>query len=398
MKRRRRRFGAAARSIWWQTVISSTGDGMFLTAFPLLAASLTRDPGAIAGVTVANRAPWILFTLPLGAVSDRFERRLVMVFADIVRGVVVALLAGLVIAHDATVASMYACAFILGTAEVLHATASQALMPLVVTDAELEPFNAGLTAAQAATETFIGPPLGSALFSAAPAIPFLADAVTFGGSVFLAARLPVHVVERKTTRMRDDIREGWRYLFSTPIIRRIAFLIGSLNVFYFASEAVLVLYTFEKLHAGKATFTALFVAGAVGLLVGQATIPRMRRRFDARGLIVISLWIWAIALTGLTFTSSPVAAALLWFALGFGDAYWRIVTSSIRQRVTPNHLLGRVTAVHRLFAMGAIPIGAALGGFVSKVIDLRAPFAMSAFVFFVFALVGPRFLEPARGL
>ena len=89
---------------------------------------------------------------------------------------------------------------------------------------------------------------------------------------------------------------------------------------------------------------------------------------------------------------------MLWFALGFGDAYWRIVTSSIRQRVTPNHLLGRVTAVHRLFAMGAIPIGAALGGFVSKVIDLRAPFAMSAFVFFVFALVGPRFLEPARGL
>lgn len=371
---------------------------MFLTAFPLLAASLTRDPGAIAGVTVANRAPWILFTLPFGAVSDRFERRRVMVFADIVRGVVVALLAGLVIAGQATVPSMYACAFVLGSAEVLHATSSQALLPLVVSDEQLEPFNASLTAAQAATETFVGPPLGSTMFSITPSLPFIADAVSFGGSVFLAARLPVIEVERKTSRIRDDIREGWRYLFDTPIIRRIAFLIGALNVFYFASEAVLVLYTFEKLHAGKTTFTLLFVAGAVGLVVGQSTMRRMRTRFDARGLITISLWMWAFSLTILTFTSSAIAAIAMWFILGFGDAYWRIVTSAIRQRVTPNHLLGRVTAVHRLFAMGAIPIGAAIGGVLSKVVDLRAPFALSAIVFFVFALVGPRYLESARGL
>jgi MFS family permease len=396
---RRQRYAPGGRSLWWQVAISSTGDGMFLTAFPLLAASLTRDPGAIAGVTVANRAPWLLLSLTFGAVADRFDRRLLMVFADIGRGIVVALLAGLVISGETEVWTLYLCAFVLGALEVLHACASQALIPVVVGKDDLETFNSGLTAAQAATETFIGPPIGSALFAISPSIPFVADAVSFGGSVVLAARLPdVHGIAKATTRVRDDVREGWRYLFGHPLLRRLAILIGTLNVFYFASEAVLVLYTFDKLHAGKATFTALFLAAAVGLVVGQPLIDPVRRRWDARIAIVISIWLWAVALTGLTFTSSPIVAVAMWFLLGLGDAFWRVLTGTLRQRITPNHLLGRVTSVHRLFGMGAIPIGAAFGGVLSKVIDVRAPFAVAAIAFVIFGLLGPRFLEPARGL
>ena len=372
---------------------------MFLTAFPLLAASLTRDPGLIAGVTVANRAPWILLSLIFGAIADRFDRRLLIVIADIVRGLVVAVLAALVIAGDANVWVLYISAFLLGSFEVLHACASLALIPVVVGTDDLESFNSSLMATQAATEQFIGPPLGSALFSIAPSIPFVADAVSFGGSVVLAARLPdVHGVEKPTTRVRDDVREGWRYMFANPLLKRLAILIGTLNVFYFASEAVLVLYTFEKLHAGKATFTALFLAAAVGLVVGRPLIEPVRRRFDARFAIVLSIWLWAIALTGLTFTSSSAVAISMWFLLGLGDAFWRVLTVTLRQRITPNHLMGRVNSVHRLFGMGAIPIGAALGGFLAKVIDIRAPFALAAVAFIVFALFGPRFLEPARGL
>lgn len=396
---RGRRYAPGGRSLWWQVAISSTGDGMFLTAFPLLAASLTRDPGAIAAVTVANRAPWILLSLPLGAVADRFRRRTMMVIADIVRGGVVAVLAALVLAHDERLWLLYLCAFVLGAAEVLHATASQALIPALIPHDDLERFNGSMTSVQAATEQFVGPPLGSALFAASPAVPFLADAVSFGGSVVLAARLPEPVsAERQPTSVRDDVREGWRFLFGHPLLGRLSILIGVLNVFYFASESVLVLYTFEKLHAGKATFTALFIAAAIGLIAGQRVVEPIRRRFDARGAIVLSIWLWALALSGLTLTSSSAVAIGMWFILGFGDAFWRIITVSLRGKLTPNHLLGRVTAVHRLFGMGAIPVGAALGGFLSKVIDIRAPFALSAVAFVAFALYGPRFLEPARGL
>lgn len=397
--RRPRKYAAGGRSLWWQVAISSTGDGMFLTAFPLLAASLTRDPAAIAAVTAANRAPWILLSLPFGAIADRFDRRLLMVLADIVRGVVVALLAAVVIAGDVNVWVLYVSAFVLGGGEVLHACASLALIPVVVGKDDLESFNSGLMAAQAATEQFVGPPLGSALFAIAPSIPFVADAVSFGGSVVLAARLPdVHGIEKPTTRVRDDVSEGWRYMFGNPLLKRLAILIGTLNIFYFASESVLVLYTFDKLHAGKTTFTALFLAAAVGLVVGRPLIEPVRRRFDARIAIVFSIWLWAVALIGLTFTSTPAVAVAMWFLLGLGDAFWRVLTVTLRQRITPNHLMGRVNSVHRLFGMGAIPIGAALGGFLAKTIDIRAPFALAAIAFMVFAIIGPRFLEPARDL
>src|SRR5689334_4731819 len=250
---------------------------MFLTAFPLLAASLTRDPLTIAGVTVASRVPWLLFSLPFGAIADRFDRRLLMVGADIVRGAVVALLAGLVLTDAAAVWSLYLCAFILGSGEVFHANASQALIPVVVGPENLIPFNSSISAAQAATETFIGPPIGSALFAAAPAMPFLADAVSFGGSVILAARLPdEHGVAPPTTRLRDDIREGVRYLWRNAVLRRLATLIFMLNVVWFAGEAVLVLYTFEQLGGGKATFTVLFLAGAAGTIAMQRFVSPLR--------------------------------------------------------------------------------------------------------------------------
>lgn len=394
-----KKFAPGGRGLWWQTVISSTGDGMFLTAFPLLAASLTRDPGAIAGVTVAGRAAWIFFTLPLGALADRHNRRWLMVTADILRGVVVTLLAATVITGTAEMWMLYTAALLLNVGEVLHTTAAQAMFPALIPDEQLVEFNSSITAAQAATETFIGPPLGAAMFAASPSLPFVADAISFGGSIVLAMQLPdVHQPSTERTRVLDDVEEGWRYLFAHPLLKRLALLIGGLNTFYFASEAVLVLYTFEKLNAGKVTFTALFLSGAVGLIVGQRFIPMMQRHADARIAISFSLWLWAISLAGLALTSSPIVACAMWFVLGFGDAFWRVLTSAIRQKITPNHLLGRVLSVHRLFAMGAMSVGAAIGGVVSKLVDLRAPYVMAAIAFFIFALAGPRYLEPARGL
>jgi MFS family permease len=397
MARRRRRYAPGGRSLWWQVAISSTGDGMFLTAFPLLAASLTRDPVTIAGVTVASRAPWLVFSLPFGAIADRFDRRILMVIPDSVRGAVVALLAALVLTHDARVWTLYACAFVLGSGEVLHANASQALVPVVVGAENLVPFNASMSAAQAATETFIGPPIGSALFAAAPALPFVADAVSFGGSVFLAARLPdVHAAAPPTTRLRDDIREGVRYLWHDAVLRRLALMIAGLNILWFAAEAVLVLYAFQRLHGGKATFTVLFLAGAAGTVGTQRFIAPLRRRVGIAGAMTVMLWTWAVATLGLALAGNGGVAAVSFVIIGVGDALWRVLATSLRQSVTPNHLLGRVNSVHRLFGMGAIPIGAALGGFEAHAFGVRAPFVIAAVGFGIAAICSRALLAPLR--
>ncbi|HVV36485.1 MAG TPA: MFS transporter [Acidimicrobiales bacterium] len=386
-----------ARSLWWQVAISSTGDGMFLTAFPLLAASLTRNAVAIAGVTVASRAPWLVLSLPFGAVADRVDRRLLMVLADSVRGVVVAMLAALVLAHDARVWALYACAFVLGSGEVLHANASQALIPVVVGPEGIVPFNSSTQALQAATETFIGPPIGSTLFAVAPSMPFLADAVSFGGSVILAARLPYdHAPPPTRARLRDDIRDGVRYLWHDAVLKRLALLIAGLNICWFAAEAVLVLYAFERLHGGKATFTALFLAGAVGTVAVQRFIGPLQRRFGVRGSFAVMLWMWALATLGLALAPNGGAAIASFVVIGLGDGLWRVLATSLRQTVTPNHLLGRVNSVHRMFGMGSIPIGAALGGFEAHAFGVRAPFVIAAIGFGLAAVFQRVVLAPLR--
>ena len=395
----RRSLGIPFRLTWLSVAISGTGDGMFLTAFPLLAATLTRDPVLISGVTVASRLPWLLFSLLSGAVADRFDRRRLMVGADVARCLVVAMLGIVVLTSETHIWLLYVSAFGLGLGETVHANAAQAILPVLVEPGELVRANARLTGTQVMTEMFAGPPIGAALFGVAASVPFLADAASFAAAAALAHALPdVHQVAPPSTRLRDDVREGVRFTLAHPLLRRLAGLLCVLNFFYFATEAVLVLYTLERLRAGKGVYTALFVAAAAGTVATQGLVTRMRSRFGSVTTIVVSFWLWAISLVGLAWTRSWVVAVVCFFFLGMGDGLWRVLTVTLRQTITPNRLLGRVNSAYRMVAQGVIPLGAAFGGALAKVYGVRAPFVVAAVVFVVFAAAGPALLRPARDL
>ena len=391
-----RALGLPFRRLWLAVGISGMGDGMFLTAFPLLAATLTRDAVLIAGVTLASRLPWLLFSLLAGAVADRADRRLLMVGADVVRTIVVGGLGLAVLAHGARIWLLYACAFGLGLGEVLHANSAQAVLPVLVEADLLVPANARLTGTQVMTENFGGPPVGAALFGAAPAVPFLADAASFAAAAYLVLRLPnVHRPPAEPTRLWTDLREGVSYAVHHVVLRRLAALLGILNFFYFATEAVLVLYTFERLHAGKAVYTALFVAAAAGTLSTQWMVAWMQRALGNVATLTVSFWLWALALIGLAISTRPVVAIALFFLLGMGDGLWRVLTVTLRQTITPNRLLGRVNSAYRMVAQGVIPLGAAFGGATAKAFGIRAPFVIAAAVFVVIAVGAPMLLKPA---
>jgi MFS family permease len=396
---RRRSLGAPFRAVWASVAISGTGDGMFLTAFPLLAAALTRDAVLIAGVTVASRLPWLLFSLVTGAIADRFDRRRLMVLADIGRCIVVAGLGVAVLMDDASIWLLYACAFALGIGETMHANAAQAIIPVIVDPEQLVAANARLTGTQVMSEQFLGPPIGAALFGAAASVPFLVDAVSFGASAGLIASLPdVHGVERPTTGLLADVREGVRFITSSAVLRRLVTLLGILNFTYFAAEAVLILYTFDQLHAGKVVYTAMFIAAASGTVSTQWLVSPMVRRYGAAPTIVVSFWLWTFALVGLSITSLPAFAIGSFFLLGAGDGLWRVLTVTLRQRITPNRLLGRVNAAYRMVAQGVIPVGAAFGGLLAKVFGVRAPFMVAAAVFVVISVFGPVLLRPVSAM
>lgn len=394
----RRPIGTSFRRVWLSVALSSSGDGMFLTAFPLLAATITRDPLLIAGVTVASRLPWLLFSMMTGAIADRTDRRRLMIGADIARFFVVAALGLVVFVGDSSVAFIYACAFLLGVAETLHTNSAQAILPSLVAPSDLMQANARLNSVQVATAQFLGPPLGTALFNVARSVPFFADAASFAGSAALIASLPdEHRVEPPTTSLRADIGEGVRYMIHHRVLRRLTLLLGLVNFFYFAAESLLVLYTGDRLHSGKVVYTLLFIGAAFGTVAARWMIAPLSARLGFVPIVTISLWLWAATMAGLAVTHSPIVAIALFFLLGIGNGLWTALAVTLRQTLTPNRLLGRMNAAYRMVAWGVVPLGAAFGGITAQHFGLQTPFIIAAVAHVAVAVAAKPLLRPMAG-
>jgi hypothetical protein len=186
-----KRLGLGYATLWTAASVSFVGDGIYYTALPLLAASLSRDPLVVAAVEVAGQLPWLLFALPSGAMVDRWDRRRVLWLADAHRSLVVAALAGAILAGWASIPLLGAAGFLLSIGGTLFNPAAMSIVPAIVSrePAQLERANGRLAAAQTVGEHFLGPPVGGVLFSLARSIPFLADAVSFAASSLLIASI-----------------------------------------------------------------------------------------------------------------------------------------------------------------------------------------------------------------
>lgn len=157
-----------------------------------------------------------------------------MVAADLGRFVVVGLLGAAIVAGAIDIWALYVCSFLLGVGETLHVNSAQAILPALVDPGDLMQANARLASAQVASVQFVGPPLGVVLYNVATSLPFLVDAVSFAGSAALVHALPdEHRVEPPTTRLRDDVAEGMRFMWRDPALRCITMTVAFVNFFSF---------------------------------------------------------------------------------------------------------------------------------------------------------------------
>jgi len=394
---RKRPLGKSFRSVWLSVMVSSAGDGMFLTAFPLLAAILTRDPVLIAGVTIASRLPWLVFSLFTGALADRMDRRKLMIGADLIRLVIVGLLGAAILTDVVNIWMLYACAFLLGSCETLHVNAAQGLVPAIVKPEDLLEANARFSSGQIVAVQFIGPPLGVAMFNAAKSLPFIVDAVTFAGSAALIAKVPnEHSVERPTTKIFEDIKEGLRYTRDTLSLRRLTEILAVINFFYFAANSLLVLYNEDLLGGGKVSFTALSVGAASGTVISRFFLDKITTKLGKTRTLEVSLWAWAIATIGLAVAWEPILAIVMHLVLGIGSGWWIALNTTLRQQISPTRLRGRMNAVSRTVTWGIVPFGALFGGVAARIFGLRGPFIISAVVMTGYALFAKRLLKPVH--
>lgn len=197
------------------TAASDLADGIGRVALPLAAAAYTRNPLLISGMVTFAFLPWLLFALPSGALVDRLDRRRAMALANVVRAVATLSLAVLLGWHVGGIVALYVVAFVLGTAETVYDSAVRALLPQVVAREQLDRANSMVTVEETLGQTFIGAPLGSALFAVAAALPFVLNSVGFVIAVALILGLrgdfrPVRV--EAGSSLRTEVGEGLRWL------------------------------------------------------------------------------------------------------------------------------------------------------------------------------------------
>ncbi len=382
--------------MWWANAISSTGDGAFTAALPLLAVTITRDPRLVAVVTAATYLPWLVLSLSAGAVVDRHDRAALMWRAQAVQAAVVALVAVLIVVRQASIAALGVAGLVIGAAEVIFSNAAQAALPALVPPELLPKANGSQQVSLTIGESFLGPPAGSLLFAAAAALPFGLDAASFAGSAALLAGLPrtAHPRTRYSrTRysrteisatglsetigpatIRAQIAEGLRWLIRHRLLRVVAILVGVCNFANQMGQAVLVLLATEALHVGTRGYGFLLAASAGGSVLGGLVNPLLTRRLGLLPSLILGGGIEVAVFVGLGLAPGPAVAAVMLATQGFAVTMWNVVTVSLRQQIVPARLLGRVNSVYRMLGWGLMPLGALAGGFVAHAAGLRAPY------------------------
>jgi MFS family permease len=373
-------LGAAYWRVWWANTVSSVGDGALVSALPLLAISVTRDPRLIALVSAAFFLPWLLLSLPTGVLADRCDRATLMWRAQAVQGVIVALVAVLAAVGAAGIGVLIAAGFCLGAAEVLVSNAAQAVLPQLVPAGLLPRANGNLQVSLTMGETFLGPPLGGLLFAAGRALPFGLDAGSFAGSALVLSGLPRRAPAEAVGGLGARIAEGLRWLLRHRLLRVVAVLLGVMNFCNQMGQAVFVLLATQTLHIGARGYGLLWTASAVGSILGGLANPVLTRRFGQLPWLIIAMAATAAVYAGIGLAPDAYVAGLMMACNGFFVTMWNVVTVSLRQRIVPAGLLGRVNSVYRMLGWGLMPLGAVAGGFVAHAGGLRAPYTLGGIV------------------
>lgn len=416
------RFGANYWKLWSASVVSNFGDGVSVVAYPWLASLITRDGFKLGLVVLAGRLPWLLFSLPAGVITDRVDRKRLVVGMDAFRAILTAGVVALVLANTSALdaagsggaplsnetfllVALIVATFLFGVAEVLRDNTAQTLMPAIVERDRLESANGRLWAAEVVMNQSVGPPLGGVLIGIALVLPFVVHSATFAISAVILAtlvgtfRTPAREKKERPS-FKADMAEGFKFLWSHSVLKSLAIALGVFNATAMLSNATFVLFAQDVLDLEAAGFGLLMTSGAVGGVLGALASSKVAKRLSKGTALFVSMIVFAStqAIIGL-FPSAVLAWAMMAFATFF-VMVWNVITVSLRQRIIPDALLGRVNSVYRFFGWGMMSIGALLGGalvsitqpLVGRDWSLRIPFLVTAGIQLLMLLYAvPRF-------
>jgi predicted MFS family arabinose efflux permease len=386
--RQKERLPRAFMRLAWSNLAAQCSEQMALAAAALVAVLLFNADGAETGLLqTAQTLPFLLLSLPAGVLADRVSRRGLMASAEAARALSLAAILALLLAGRLTPALLAALGFLGATGTVAYSVAAPALVPLLAPRSQLTAANRWLELARSAAFA-AGPALGGALvgWSGAPAAYVAATALSLYAASSLA-RLPAGAPSARPPRHPlQDLVEGARFVLGHPLLRPLLIVAIVFNTAWFILQAVYAPYAIRRLGLDPSGVGVTLGAYGAGMIAGALAAPALGRLLSFGAMIVVgplSAFIAALAMAATLVAPSGFLAGVSFFLFGAGPIVWVITTTTLRQAVTPNAMLGRVSAIIVTATYGARPLGAALGAGLSASLGVEACLIVSAIGFFV---------------
>lgn len=354
---------------WLGQTISNLGSSVTLFALPLLVYKLTGSALNLGISAAVDMLPYLLFGLLLGAITDRVNRKRLMILVDILRALVIATIPCAALLGWLSVWWIYAAGFINATLTICFESGQFAAIPNLVGQDDLVTANGRIQASYSAAGV-LGPVLAGLLVTILP-LPMLMflDALSFLASALSLALVTISfngsresAGERK--HILADVVEGLRYVWHHPVLRNISLMMALVNFVATTAMAQLILFAKERFHATDFQASLLYTSSSIGIVVLSLCAGLFRKRWSFSRVALTALMLHGLCILILSFTHW-YWLALLCIALsaGFGILF-NINTGSLRQAIVPNHMLGRVMSIAGVLAWSAIPLGSLLGGWL----------------------------------
>lgn len=394
------RLPATFNRLAWSNLAAQSAEQIALAAAPIVAVlMLGTGEGQTGLLQTALTLPFILFAIPAGLLADRISRRFVMVASEALRAAALGAILLLLWLGLMTLPLLALLGFVAVCGTVAYSVAAPALVPSLVTSAQLPAANARIELAR--TVAFAsGPALGGVLVGwtgAAPAFGFAAALSVIAVGLLSGIHEPARAAVPRRHPLQE-IREGAAFVLHHPLLRPVFVTQFIFNTASFLLLAVFVPYAVHRLGLSATGVGLTLAMYGVGMVAGALAATRVMQRLafgTVIGLGPVTGFVAAGVMALTTIVPSPWLAGLSFFLLGAGPILWVISTTTLRQSVTPPSLLGRVSAIN-IMSYGARPLGSALGAVVGGLYGAETCLYLAAAIFAAQALV--IWLSPAVAL
>lgn len=384
------------------TALTNLADGVTKVVIPLMATWATDSPLQVSIVAMMLTLPWLLASLHVGVLVDRFDRRRLLWIADGVRTAAVLALLLATALGGVSIPLLSVSGLVLGVAEVVALTAAASLVPAAVPEKGRERANTWMAGAETVCNQFAGPLLGALLLATGTvfalgttAIAYVVGALVL---VLLVGRFRPTVAEvKRPGSVHRDIRDGLTFLWQNRVLRVMALTLTVMCACWGAWMALIPLAASRLMGAGSNEYGLLMSALGLGGVLGAMTVGRINRLLGRRWAMFADLVGTLILVATPWLTSSIALNAAAAFLGGMGGVLWSVNSRTIGQSLVPDALLGRYTSALRMFSWGSLPLGSVIAGILAQWFGMRIAFLI--FTLAAAAIIVPFFRNlPAQAL